>query len=950
MEQERIHTIISGGKAYPLHDSSAAVDIDNLEAENERQANSIKTNAAAVEAERNRAIEAENALDEKIENLPLATTENDGLMSKDDKAKIDTDDKFSDFRADIENIRYGLINETTRATEAENELANTIESETTRATNAEKELNDNLASEIEKLKDGDTIVGQAREIHSKNGKTVPDNFLIRTTAGSGTIGDGVATLKSVGGNIVKNLVDGALENVLTTKESTFTKKDGLVVWNINGKPENGYYAQVYFNQDVKINGHIYYTCVNLNPNGSLCHLSANGGTNSVVTNANKYVFISHYKQHSDSNAKRVLIRVYPHDERDNQVVYLKDWFAIDLTEMFGAGNEPNQATCDRLFGCMDALPQGLSIANPTEFKSTGFNQFNPAFVKENKVIKTTDDEGNAISPYIANGDKKLAIIPCLPCKVGVGENNGYCIHGEFGEDIRVYLTPLNPMEVEGELYMHELTKDETSNTYVPLIKGYMIVEVPTTDNLCVHLKWSADVDEYHYEPYHESVVKLPVIPEMSEWGLAGIQSGGTLVCDEIDFERGVYRKNIGCVDLGSLGWLKNGAVTDTVYQYLSTEVPSIANTSKYILDIALNIVKIMVRDDGKILVNSTYFDDKTAFIQAMQGVMLYYELAEPIEYPLPKFDNNYISSDYGVEQFNGGVPCNANNLYYMRRLAGETRNFLDKMYDNTGKESANEVADYITNNIAENKQSVISETERATQAEADAIEKGRQLALRSLFIAAGAEYNDTDEVIIKQPVYCVGWNETIEHKPKCYMLNGIGDLTEAEMRKIYTRGYFVEGMHAPLAYNLNRTNLGRIGMFDSVKGCERLAYESGSTHISLMTGSEGTFTMKSGEYFYNAKSLKKIYGVLEIPTYYSTAFYNCTQLERVKIKIINANIYLGYSPMLSNRSVLFMIKYATATAAITITLHPDVYARVAEDAEIVAALEAQPLITLVTTE
>ena len=85
MEQERIHTIISGGKAYPLHDSSAAVDIDNLEAENERQANSIKTNAAAVEAERNRAIEAENALDEKIENLPLATTENDGLMSKEDK-------------------------------------------------------------------------------------------------------------------------------------------------------------------------------------------------------------------------------------------------------------------------------------------------------------------------------------------------------------------------------------------------------------------------------------------------------------------------------------------------------------------------------------------------------------------------------------------------------------------------------------------------------------------------------------------------------------------------------------------------------------------------------------------------------------------------------------------------------------------------------------------------
>jgi hypothetical protein len=204
--------------------------------------------------------------------------------------------------------------------------------------------------------------------------------------------------------------------------------------------------------------------------------------------------------------------------------------------MFGAGNEPDQATCDRLFGTMDALPQGLTIAKPNTFTSTGFNQFNPDNVLEGKAI---------VDNAIVSGDKKIAVIPCLPCKVGVGENNGYCIHGEFGDDIKVYLTPLNPMEVEGELYMHELTKDATTDTYVPQIKGYMLVEVPTTANLCAHFLWSEDKCERDsYEPYFESKIELPVIPQMSEWGLAGIQSSGTLACDEIDFERGVYVQRV----------------------------------------------------------------------------------------------------------------------------------------------------------------------------------------------------------------------------------------------------------------------------------------------------------------------------------------------------------------------------------------------------------------------
>ena len=43
-----------------------------------------------------------------------------------------------------------------------------------------------------------------------------------------------------------------------------------------------------------------------------------------------------------------------------------------------------------------------------------------------------------------------------------------------------------------------------------------------------------------------------------------------------------------------------------------------------------------------------------------------------------------------------------------------------------------------------------------------------------------------------------------------------------------------------------------------------------------------------------------------------------------------------------------MIENAVPSSAITITLHPDAYARLADDTDVVAALEAQPLISLVS--
>ena len=834
--------------------------------------------------------------------------------------------------------------EKARAEQAEKANATAISTEATRAKAAEKAnaeaiagVKDTLTNEISKLKDGDTIVGQAREIHSRNGKTVTDSFLARTTAGSGTIGDGVATLKQIGGNIVKNLVDGTFTSGWRDINGSFERIGEIA--KITATQKNGgiMYSRT------SINSHKYYgvACMYSNDDDVYMFVSnaVSGGNGSTVTKGNW----GRSSWYSTGTGGSITVRLIT--KNLNAVLYAAKPRIINLTETFGEGNEPDQATCDKLFGTMDALPQGLTIANPTEFKSTGFNQFNPDMVLKGKAI---------VDGAIVDGDKTLAIIPCLPCKIGEGENNGYCIHGAFDEGAEnVYLTPLNPLEVEGELYLCELTKDADKGTYVPQIKGYMLVEVPNATDLCVHFLWSEDRGRHDFEPYYESKVELPAIPEMPEYGLAGIQTSGTLVCDEIDFEKSVYRKKIGAVDLGSLDWIIKESTSSDNKAFLSSVINGMLTQTGYNLPPRLmcksftsiksyhidnpaavdNSIWIHADLGNKVYVKSSAYTTEASFKAAMQGVMLYYELAEPIEYPLPKVNNNYTSSDYGVEQFDGGVPCNANNLYYMRSLAGETRNFLDRMYANTGKEeSPIAVADYITEGIADNKAKA---------------EEAPNLALRSLFIAAGAEYNDTDNVIMKT----APWGESVEHLPKHYYLNGLGDITEKEMMTIYLAKPITSLNSACLwMYSKFRTNLSQF-LPEEPHNLKRLLVTN--TKIQVVNNSREIVCDNVSSMFGNCVGLHSICPVLDIGkvtsvgnTYYM--FENTPKLVRVKVKNLKYNFTFASSPLLDKASVLYLIQNAAPTNGITITLHADAYARLAEDADIVAALAAQPLITLVS--
>ena len=639
-------------------------------------------------------------------------------------------------------------------------------------------LEENAAKEKNALVNGDTIVGLAREVYSRQGKVDTATFLKRTTAGGTSVSDGVASVKQIGGNIVKNLIDGNFENVIVSN-GTATNKHGVCL--LTSLSTSSYCALVYKNV-TEFTGHIYYTLITcLNTNAGSVRLSLDGGfTDTVVTNRMQWINISRLSVKNE-NSSTVSVRAYPEDQTLPQV-FFKKWCVIDLTEMFGAGNEPTKDECDRMYGAMDALPQGLTVAQPTGLKSVGYNQWNPENVLNNKSIVE-----NAIEDDVPNSH--IAIIECLPCKTGAGENNGYVIgYGEgdtwSDEGIEVYLTPLNPMDYIGQdvdFYMHKLEKDETYGTYVPQIKGYLLVVTPTTDKLCANFHWSGDREVTDYEPYVESNVTLPVIPKMSEWGLAGIQTNGTKVQDLINLENNIYTKRIGCIDLGTLTWTKHTLLwhcysydgknvyilsqwTNPTYAFIETtftrekkiNVSYVASNDSLIIsekkgdymngeiynrnvegDITIdtwransdlhayptndfnigNIIcgryRAMTRGEGAYgstangmascakyfsIVDNSFSGKNAAEVKsALSGVLLYYELATPEEYPIvTKAAPNYIGSDYGVEEFTGSkVPLVANILFYMRSLVSETRNFIDRLMAGLGTSDATVVADKI---------------------------------------------------------------------------------------------------------------------------------------------------------------------------------------------------------------------------------------------------------------
>lgn len=150
-----------------------------------------------------------------------------------------------------------------------------------------------------------------------------------------------------------------------------------------------------------------------------------------------------------------------------------------------------------------------------------------------------------------------------------------------------------------------------------------------------------------YAPYHSNTYQIPeAIKALPGYGW----SAGTAK-NWVDYENKRYVQCVNSVDLGTLTWMKTsgqssvgdyfyapvsaigfkrlGAFGITVHNILCSKYITVARNPNAFVDktIVLDGDSIAV---SQIQVKDTAYTDATAFKQAMSGVMLYYELANPI--------------------------------------------------------------------------------------------------------------------------------------------------------------------------------------------------------------------------------------------------------------------------------------------------------------------------------
>lgn len=143
-----------------------------------------------------------------------------------------------------------------------------------------------------------------------------------------------------------------------------------------------------------------------------------------------------------------------------------------------------------------------------------------------------------------------------------------------------------------------------------------------------------------YAPYHSNVYPIPEnIRALPGYGW----SAGT-ARNYVDYENKKYYQCVGSVDLGTLTWTAGESVSFKTHHLAGqklTKSYSIAPNficPKYSTKTqneswgktSITGISATSNVNGYIYVNDTSYTDATAFKQAMQGVMLYYELANPI--------------------------------------------------------------------------------------------------------------------------------------------------------------------------------------------------------------------------------------------------------------------------------------------------------------------------------
>lgn len=202
-----------------------------------------------------------------------------------------------------------------------------------------------------------------------------------------------------------------------------------------------------------------------------------------------------------------------------------------------------------------------------------------------------------------------------------------------------------------------------------------------------------------YTPYRRNTLPIPAEVQASDgygWGISD------KVYNYIDFEKKQFVKRVGCADLGTLNWTFNGV--DIFYAGVLDKSKGVSNflSGKY----PKANVEFGVMDDGTITGNASLGDiiyvkdsaytDAATLKAAMSGVMLYYELAEPVITDISDIlpDDNLIGVECGgtvtmVNEYGYDTP-NTVEFSIGNNAAVGSRSFVGDLHGTAARAKADE--------------------------------------------------------------------------------------------------------------------------------------------------------------------------------------------------------------------------------------------------------------------
>ena len=525
-----------------------------------------------------------------------------------------------------------------------------------------------------------------------HGESVPAEFSFRASGGKSIL-DGAARVKELRGNgVVWNQQLRPLSSVYwyvnpdnASSEYSNNYCRLTIAQEESALPVNGVVITAGSNnQKTTIPNHAYLITADIRASvdisvGIRNFTSPWGGDYRKDAQANKWTRVAFIESRDDSYSGYTVVGTTTNIGLSvGDTIDICNVAAIDLTLMFGAGNEPT--TVDEFYARKpigvdeSAYNEGTLIPfNADAIKSVGFNAWDGA---------TEEAYVSDFSGYIVKSQNSLCtdFVRILP-------NNDYFIRTDATSGRWGAWYDANKQFVAG-IGGGGIKTSPANALYMRMTIVYQNNGNP--DTFCINLSHTGYRDG-EYQPYEDFVreidprIKAAFPNGMKPWDKVYNKNG-----------KGYIVKGSGEVDLGTLSYYIGGSVNGDARMASTTEIADIARIdaatigkivcSKYVANSAnnvyMNTIGIAVLSTGGLSIYDPSYTDATSFKAAMAGVMLWYELAEPeiIEYDEP-FNLDYEVADFGTEEIiseQPSAPINA-NIAYGFNAVDQIRNNADEI-------------------------------------------------------------------------------------------------------------------------------------------------------------------------------------------------------------------------------------------------------------------------------